>query len=66
MRRHVAFYVREYNETIPHAAFCGETPNEVYFGGGGDVPGQLEAARWAARARRMMVNRKASCGMCPS
>ena len=23
VRRHVAFYVREYNETIPHAAFCG-------------------------------------------
>jgi len=29
VRRHVAFYVPEYNATIPHAAFLGQTPDEI-------------------------------------
>jgi hypothetical protein len=66
VRRHVAFYVGEYDETIPHAAFSGQTPDEVYFGRGDDVPGHLETARRAAQARRLTANRAASCVMCPA
>jgi len=49
VRRHVAFYVAEYNATIPHAAFSGQTPDEIYFGRGEAIPAKLEAGRDAAR-----------------
>jgi len=64
VRRHVAFYVTEYNATIPHVAFCGQTPDEVYFGHGGHVPAELEAGRRAAHARRIATNRAISCSAC--
>ena len=64
VRRQVAFYVAEYNATIPHAAFAGQTPDEVYFGKGRKVPAELEAARRAARARRLAANRAAACEVC--
>gem|GEM_PF-3065343 len=32
MQRLVTFYVREYNEVMPHEAFDWRTPEEVYFG----------------------------------
>jgi putative transposase len=66
VRRHVAFYVPEYNGEIPHSAFRGQTPDEVYYGHGGRIPIDLEAARRAARARRLATNRGASCGRCAS
>jgi hypothetical protein len=64
LRRHVAFYVGEYNATIPHAAFAGQTPDEVYLGRGAEIPGQLEVARRAAQARRLATNRALSCPAC--
>ncbi len=64
VRRHVAFYVAEYNATIPHAAFSGQTPDEVYVGRGEEIPGQLAAARLAARAKRLAANRALSCSAC--
>jgi putative transposase len=66
VRRHVAFYVAEYNGKIPHAAFRGQTPDEIYYGRGERIPIELEAARKVARARRLAVNRAASCGRCAS
>jgi transposase InsO family protein len=65
VRRHVAFYVREYNETIPHRALSGRTPDEVYGGRGREIPGQLQAEARAARARRLAANRALWCGTCP-
>ena len=36
--RLVAFYVPAYNGEIPHAAFKGQTPDEMYYGTGVDIP----------------------------
>jgi putative transposase len=65
IRRYVAFYVAEYNAKIPHAAFQGQTPDEMYYGRGEEVPIDLESARREARRRRLAANRAASCGLCP-
>jgi len=62
----VAFYVTEYNGKIPHSAFRGQTPDEIYYGLGERVPIELDKARRAARDRRLAANRAASCGRCPS
>jgi transposase InsO family protein len=66
VRRLVEFYVSEYNSRIPHAAFRGQTPDEVYYGGGTEVPAALEEGRGAARSRRLAINRAASCEVCPA
>ena len=60
----VSFYIAEHNGAIPHSAFKGQTPDEVYFGTGDEVPEELEAAKVAARAERMEVNRVRSCRRC--
>jgi hypothetical protein len=60
----VGFYVTEHNTRLPHAAFRGQTPEEMYFGTGEHVPGELEAARQAARRTRLETNRKMRCLQC--
>ncbi len=60
----VSFYIAEHNGAIPHSAFKGQTPDEMYFGTGDEVPEELEAAKVAARAERMEVNRSRSCRKC--
>ncbi|MGQ0615299.1 MAG: transposase [Planctomycetaceae bacterium] len=60
----VAFYVAEHNSVLPHSAFRGQTPDEMYFGSGDEVPAQLEAARSAARRRRLEENRARACPAC--
>jgi hypothetical protein len=64
LRRLIAFYVRAHNETMPHAAFNGQTPDEIYFGNGDAVVIDLAAARVRARQERMKANRMATCGVC--
>ena len=64
LRRLVAFYVRAHNETIPHAAFNRQTPDEMDFGNGDAVVIDLAAARVRARQERMKANRMAACGVC--
>jgi transposase InsO family protein len=59
----VGFYVDQHN-TIPHNAFRGQTPDEMYFARGGTVPEELAAAGRAARAARVEANRKLSCSDC--
>jgi putative transposase len=60
----VAFYVHEHNMRLPHSAFRGQTPDEMYFGTGTDIPKQLEASRIAARQARLAANRGQSCQAC--
>ena len=60
----VAFYVAEHNSALPHSAFRGQTPDEMYFGTGDDVPAQLEAAQMEARQRRLDENRAQACAVC--
>ena len=64
VRRLVAFYVTEHNSKIPHAAFDGQTPDEMYYGTGEGVPLRLRAARDAARSRRLVANRAVRCDRC--
>jgi hypothetical protein len=64
VKRHVAFYVEQHNTHLPHAAFKGQTPNEMYFGTGADVPKQLADARVAARTARLAANRAVRCATC--
>jgi transposase InsO family protein len=66
VRRLVAFYVDEHNRVLPHSAFRGQTPDEMYFGTGDAVPADLIARAAAARRRRAEANRSASCERCPS
>ena len=32
LRRLINYYVEEYNARLPHSAFRGQTPDEMYFG----------------------------------
>ena len=62
--RLIAFYVEQHNTVMPHAAFRGQTPDEVYFGTGDRVPAQLAAAHREARKQRLVKNRAIQCGVC--
>jgi transposase InsO family protein len=64
VRSLVAFCVAEHNAKIPHSAFQGQTPDEVYFRTGDHVPGLLAANRVDARAARLAANRAARCKAC--
>jgi hypothetical protein len=66
VRRLVAFYVDEHNRVLPHSAFRGQTPDEMYFGRGNTVPADLTARAAVARLARAEANRSTACGTCPS
>jgi len=66
VRRLVAFYVDEHNRVLPHSAFRGQTPDEIYFGTGDAVPADLASRAAAARQARVDANRSAACERCPS
>jgi putative transposase len=65
IRRLTAFYVHQHNTVMPHAAFDGQTPDEVYFARGERVPDELRVRRIEARQRRLAENRRTQCGACP-
>jgi transposase InsO family protein len=62
--RLIEFYVEAHNTVMPHSAFNGQTPDEMYFGTGRSVPAKLATARENAREERMKANRLAGCGVC--
>ena len=64
LRTLVAFYVEQHNTQMPHAAFSGQTPDEMYFGMAANLPTELAAARQLARAARVAANRGLSCERC--
>ena len=64
VRKLVAFYIDQHNTHLPHSAFRGETPDEMYFGTGRKIPQNLEAARMAARKSRKEANRAQTCRTC--
>jgi len=66
VRRLVAFYVDAHNRVLPHSAFRGQTPEEMYFGTGEAVPADLKSGAAAARQARAEANRCAACATCPS
>jgi hypothetical protein len=63
VRSLVAFYVAEHNSKIPRSAFQGQTPDEMYFGTGAQVPERLATQRAAARQARMAENRGRRCAV---
>ena len=66
IRRLVTFYVHEHNQVLPHSAFRGQTPDEMYFGTGEAVPEDLTSRATAARRACQKANRSASCTTCRS
>ena len=64
VKKLVEFYVTEHNERMPHSAFDGQTPDEMYFGRGARVPDELAARRQEARRRRLEHNRQQACDQC--
>jgi hypothetical protein len=51
---------------LPHSAFRGQTPDEMYFGTGDAVPAGLTSSAAAARRARVEANRSAACETCRS
>ena len=64
LERLIAFYIEQHNSVVPHSAFAGQTPDEIYFGRGDQVPADLAAGRARAREARMNSNRTLSCEAC--
>jgi hypothetical protein len=64
VRKLVTFYVAEHNQVLPHSAFRGQTPDEMYFAQGDAIPGELDQARRAARQERLKANRALACPVC--
>ena len=62
--RLVEFYVTAHNQVMPHSAFEGQTPDEMYFGTGGSVVAELASAQKVAREERLKANRAAACSVC--
>jgi transposase InsO family protein len=64
VRKLIEFYVDQHNTHLPHSAFRGQTPDEMYFGTGTEIPKQIEASRIAARRSRLETNRAQNCRTC--
>jgi transposase InsO family protein len=64
VRRLTSSYVAEHNTAIPHSAFHGETPDEMYFGTGTAVAATLAEQRARARQDRLASNRALTCTDC--
>ena len=64
LERLITSYVEQHNTVVPHAAFAGQTPDEMYFGRGDQVPADLASSRACAREARMTYNRNLSCEAC--
>ena len=64
LRNLVEFFIDQHNTQMPHSAFAGQTPDEMYFGTAVDLPAQLAAARNKTRSERLAANRAMTCSEC--
>ena len=64
VRKLVAFYVEQHNSHLPHSAFKGQTPDEMYYGTGDGIPKKLEEEKLQARELRLKTNRERNCHVC--
>jgi hypothetical protein len=64
LHRLIEFYIEAHNQVMPHSAFGGQTPNEMFFGAGDAITLELATIRKAAREKRITENRSAACGVC--
>jgi hypothetical protein len=53
--------VQQHIEEMPHSAFNGMTPDEVYFGKTDGIVASLAAGRVVNHAARIEIHRGASC-----
>jgi hypothetical protein len=65
LQKLIDFYVAEHNATMPHSAFRGQTPDEMYFGLGATIPDELALKRRDAQRLRVERNRNIACAECP-
>ena len=61
LRRLIEFYVKAHNEVMPHSAFQGQTPDEMFFGTGDEVT--QEACRRTQIGSRGTDERKSDRAM---
>ena len=64
LKRLIAFFIEQHNTVMPHWAFLGQTPDEIYFGTADHVPAELKTTHQAAQQRRLTENRAARCRLC--
>ena len=64
LRSLVAFFVDAHNSQMPHSAFQGHTPNEIFAGSAPNLARDLANKRLDARQRRLAANRALSCSNC--
>ena len=64
VKRLIAKFVDEYNTIMPHSAFRGQTPDEMFFGNALDIEKRLAEERRKAREKRIEFNRALSCDAC--
>ena len=50
--------------SLKHAAFSGQTPDEMYFGTAADLPAELAAAKSRAWTARLAANRVLAYDQC--
>ena len=60
----VAFYVTQHNDVMPHHAFHGRTPSEVFEGIDPDLPERLREQHREAQRRRIVENQATRCTAC--
>jgi putative transposase len=64
VRNLVAFYINQHNSYLHRSAFKDETPDELYFGTGDNIPKKQDAAKSEARELRLKSNRERNCHVC--
>ena len=64
VKRLIAKFIDEYNTIMPHSAFRGQTPDEMFFGTSPDIEKRLAEERAKAREKRIEFNRALSCDAC--
>ena len=64
VKRMIAKFIDEYNTLMPHSAFRGQTPAEIFFGSAPDIEKHLAEERMKAREKRVEFNRALSCDTC--
>jgi len=63
--RLVAFYVEAHNGEIPHSAFRGQTPDEMYHGRGQGIVTGLVAGYTSIKPSALLFACELTFGQCP-
>jgi putative transposase len=64
VKRLIEKFINRYITIMPHSAFRGQTPDEIFFGNAPDIEKRLVEERTKAREKRIEFNRALSCDAC--